>query len=457
MTTSSDLHVTSSALRPVPLTVSGYKHAAVGLIAASIALNRPVVLSNVPDIEDVAVLCQIIRDGGGLAQLDAGVLHIDTREFRPPVIPESLSRRVHGVLYLLPVLLGRFGAVRLRESGGCALDGSGAGPQRPVHHMLSVLERFGARVESRDHVIDGTAGGFHACEIDFMDYSDRADVLTGPLVSGATKTAILAAACVRDGETRIRNFYRKPDVTELLAFLLKAGFDVRVDGDDVTVSRCAASDRHPVRHHLVSCLSEVMTYIALAQHCRVPLTLRGLTTERLRSGLAAELSLLNAMDVPLEWRDSELVVGPARRLRATDIEVTSAGIYSDHQPFFALMLLRADGPSHIRELVWKKRFSYANELNRLGARIVQDQNAIVVTPSSLAETGQTVVADDLRAAAVLTVAALGIPGTTIVRNAHHLARGYPDLPSALQRLGARVEWLPPDHLVSAEHAAPSTA
>lgn len=441
-----DLRISSSELRPTSLSVGGYKHATVGLIALAIAVARPVILSNVPDIEDVRVLNQIIREGGGLATLEQGVLTLDTRSYKPYDIPATISKRAHGVLYLMPVLLGRFGRIHLGQSGGCALDGSGTGAQRPVHHMISVLERFGATLRYQDCTIEGEANKFSACDIDCMFYSERSDVLTGPLVSGATKTAILAAACTHAGETRIRNYYPKPDVTELLCFLEKAGFCVRFEGKDLVLSRSSVlliSYDAPIHHQVVSCLSEVMTYIALAQHCGIAVTLTGLTGERLRKGLVAELALLNTMEIQLDWQNNDLIIKPAMQLRSCDIEVTSVGIYSDHQPFFALMLLRGHRAARIREHVWKKRFSYVRELGRLGAQIAEGEANIIVTPSALTEGGQTVVAEDLRAAAVLVLAALTVPGWTRVRNAHHLVRGYPDLVSVLRSMGAQIESLPP--------------
>ncbi|MGF6813115.1 UDP-N-acetylglucosamine 1-carboxyvinyltransferase [Paraburkholderia sp. Clong3] len=453
-----DLLITPAELRPIELTVGGYKHATVGLIALAIALARPVMLSNVPDIEDVMVLSQIIRDGGGIATWDNGVLQLDTRDFWPGEIPESLSKRAHGVLYLLPALLGRFGHVRLGESGGCALDGSGSGPQRPLHHMMSVLERFGARFRQHGHTIDGEADRLVACEIDCMAYSERADLLTGPLVSGATKTAMLAGACAHGGETRIRHYYPKPDVLELLAFLEQAGLGVRFEGKDIVIRPAAsgAAGGQPLRHHVVSCVSEVMTYVALAQHCRLPLTLTGLTGARLRNGLAAELALLDVMGVRLDWSEDTLVIHPVERLHSCDIDVTSVGIYSDHQPFFALMLLRGDRPARIREFVWKARFSYASELCRLGARIVEEGRSVTILPSSLDVGGQTVAASDLRAAAVLVLAALTVPGGTFVRNVQHLGRGYPNLLAVLRGMGASIDELPSrtGSLVATTEAAP---
>ncbi|MBF0630831.1 MAG: hypothetical protein HQL89_07545 [Magnetococcales bacterium] len=436
-----DMRISPSCLQPTTIAIGGYKHATVGLIALAIALEQRVVLTNVPDIEDVKVLSEIIRQGHGVAHWDEGILTLDTRGFHPFDIPESLSRRVHGVLYLLPVFLGRFKRVRLGESGGCPLDGSGSGPQRPVHHMLAVLERFGARFRLEDQEIQGETEGFTGCTIDCMAFSERSDLLTGPLVSGATKTAILAAACTRSGHTRIRNPYPKPDVTELLHLLAQAGFIVRREGRDlILIPPDGVSPRPPaLRHHVVSCLSEVITFIALSQHCKVPLTLIELTEERLRQGLAAEFALLDAMGIGLDWGKNVLRVTPAARITSCDIEVTSVGIYSDHQPFFALMLLDGDRPARIREAVWKKRFSYARELSRLGADICLTEAGITITPSALTRGGLTVVADDLRAAAVLVLAALTAPGRTTVQNVHHLERGYPNLMEVLINMGACVD------------------
>jgi UDP-N-acetylglucosamine 1-carboxyvinyltransferase len=151
--------------------------------------------------------------------------------------------------------------------------------------------------------------------------------------------------------------------------------------------------------------------------------------------LAAELALLDEMGVVLTWREDFLLVQPPAQVRSVDVEVTSVGIYSDHQPFFALMLLCGDRPASIRERVWTGRFTYARELVKLGALIEIGNGEILVHPSVLKSFDGTLVATDLRAAAALVIAACMTMSPIRVAGLDHLQRGYAALLSTLERLG----------------------
>lgn len=440
--TPTDVQIRPGCLRPEQVAVRGYKHAMVLLIAATIAVNRTVEIRNCPLIEETRVLSEIFEQCGGLVSYENETLRLNPRAFQHGTVPDQLAERIHGSIYLLPVLLGRFGSVMLPETGGCRLS-SAEHNGRPVHHMLTVLEAFGAEFTAQDGWIVGTSQGFHAIDIDIQQFSTRDDVLTGHFVSGATKTAILAALFVEHGETIIRNPYPKPDVQELLLFVEEAGYRVQRGPQEIRISRASVelSEQQVLNHDLMSCISTVMTYIALAVHARVPLQLTGLTVERVRAGLAEELRLLSKMGVPLEWVEDSLHILRAPSITNIDIDVTSVGIYSDHQPFFALMFLQGDRPARIREFVWPERFEYARELRKLGAQITFEDGAIVVHPSSLDRAGQTLVATDLRAAAALLLAAVGVNGRTEIKNIHHIERGYDDLLDTLSRIGVDVETL----------------
>jgi UDP-N-acetylglucosamine 1-carboxyvinyltransferase len=155
-------------------------------------------------------------------------------------------------------------------------------------------------------------------------------------------------------------------------------------------------------------------------------------------GVAAEMALLGAMGVKPEWLGEELQVKASHPLRGIDITVQSHGIFSDSQPFFALLSTSACSPSTIRDTVWKDRFGYAEGLRRLGARVVVEDDLLRIHPGRLHIAGETVVGADLRATAVLVAGALSIDGPTRIRGIEHLRRGYADFLGKLTRLGAHI-------------------
>lgn len=426
------------ALHPIRLQVRGFKHAQVQILAASIALNQPIELRNVPSIKETFVLSQILRACGAHVESAPGKLIVDPRHLSTYLVPETLSKLVHGSIYLIPAFLGRLSHVQMGRTGGCRIGDPLEERARPIHHMAEVLTRFGAEVFASPEAFVATTNGLEGCDIDIMNWSERSDLLTGPLISGATKTALLASAVAR-GSSAIKNPYPKADVSELVTFLSHAGLYVTWNPSEIIVHpRNISGDVGLITHELISDLSVVMTYITLSVIFKLPLRVDGLTVPGLQVALEPELCVLQAMGILITWGKSSLIVTPPTVVQAVNIDVTSIGIYSDHQPLFALMLLNADGPSCIREQVWRHRFSYVAGLCAMGANLQVQEETLHIQPSKLEAGPVTVVADDLRAAVTLLIAALCIKGPCTLLGAHHLERGYEDLPGVLAKMGASI-------------------
>nr|WP_275107385.1 hypothetical protein [Sulfobacillus harzensis] len=420
--------------------IMGYKHAAVQLIAAATILREPVRLTNVPGVTDVYILSEIVKTAGGICSFKNGSLYIDSRPMRGTRIPSELSQKIHGALYLIPAFLKTSGKVEFREFGGCQIGDSVDQGARPIHHVLSVVERFGGRFYVSDDGVVGICSEFKPCTIDVLSYSGDGN---GPLVSGVTKTAILCAISCDHGESRILHPYLKLDVLELLDFIAERGFEVRRSAEEIRISkRNVGSGRWSSNfpHRIAPDVSEIMTFITLGVHTHTPVILTNVDY-RAMAGLHAELSLLEAMEVPVEWTATGVHVWPRQVVQSQNIVVTSTGIYSDHHPFFALMLTHGRGTSTIQELVWRDRFAYLPGLNLMGADIRRDGPTITIHPSRLDRGGQTVFASDVRAAAVLLIGSLTTPGTTTVTGIHHIDRGYENLFAKLRRLGVTIELL----------------
>ncbi len=428
-----------SQLHTSSIKISGYKHCASIFLAASLMWpDTQLVLHNVPNIADVFYMIKIIEHLGGTVIREKDTLTICSKNSNNYKVPEVYSKPIHGAIYFLPVLLARNKRVELGPCGGCAIGDATVLGQRPIQHMISVLEKFTGRLYRSKEKILGTSLQFKACTIDIMDYSDSTTVLTGPLVSGATKTAILAAMGVSQGKTRIFHPYPKPDVTELLQLMQKVGYLIIYNDQCITIEAPATMPRR-VNYYLMSDISQIVTYISLSIYHAIPLTLTHITPMQVRAGLKTELDYLKKIGVRVQFTDQTLSIIPPKILFPLDIEVTSIGIYSDHQPFFALILLNAQGRSCIKEYVWKTRFSYAQELKKLGLQLHIHNDSLILIPSVPCHAHQELYAEDLRAAAVLLIAALKAPGYTFVHGVQHLVRGYDDFLGTLVQLGAKIE------------------
>lgn len=190
----------------------------------------------------------------------------------------------------------------------------------------------------------------------------------------------------------------------------------------------------------MSDISQIMTYICLAIYHEISLTIVNVTVEKVKQGFAPEIAYLNKMGIYLTYGKDYIKVCHPSHIIPINIDVISIGIYSDHQPFFALMLLKAKGMSRVKEYVWKKRFNYAVELKKLGFDLkINDECLEIIGSAPLAIHDIELIATDLRAAAVLLIAALAVPGKVYIKGIHHLCRGYDDFISALRSLGACIQ------------------
>lgn len=421
--------------------VAGFKHALVTTMAAAVVGRGPVTLENCPDIEETRILAALLTHMGARVTMRGSVLELDAAPMRTGFLQPALVGQIHGSIYLLPGLLSRFGSVRMPLAGGCRI-GAGPSGERPIRQYAAVLERFGARVTiAPSGALDVCADQLQGCEIDLRDYTADRTRRTGPLYSGATKMAILTAAAAH-GRTRLLHPYPKPDVTELVAVLAAMGCEVRyVSGRELVIdSDGPAALTQPVRHMLVTDIIEVVTWATVAACTASVLRLSGLTLDRLGTGIAPELKVGRQIGLgyTIDGPDSVLL-HPDPPCASADVTVSSHGVYSDSQPFLTLLATFAPGVSRIRDTVWTHRFSYVEGLNKMGTCIdVRGAEAHVTGGRPPSRSPGTVVATDLRAAAVLLLAALRVPGTTQVSGAAHLSRGYEDLVRRLNALGAEI-------------------
>ncbi|HET8662500.1 MAG TPA: hypothetical protein VFM55_26460 [Micromonosporaceae bacterium] len=426
----------SGSVRP-----SGFKHSLVTVLSAAAAAAAPVRVTNCPDIAETAVLTELLGELGATVRRSASTLVVDGSTIDGSVVDLAGADRIHGAVYLVPALLCRTGRARVATGGGCRI-GDGPAGWRPVEQYVGVLRRFGAQAGILpDGDLDVSAGRLRGCELDLLDYTSDRHRRSGPLYSGATKMALLAAA-VAEGTSTIRNPYPKPDVTDLVTVLRQLGADIETSDADTLVVRGAGPGAlcHDAEHALVPDLIEVVTWIsAAATVAGSDLRITGDDLARATAALAPELAVLERMGVTVQHTADELVVRAEQPLRATEVTVASHDVYSDSQPFLALLAAHAVGTSHITETVWSGRFGYVPGLCALGARMRERHGVLRVDgPYPPSRAGRHVHATDLRAAAVLVLAALGVPGPTVLHGVHHLARGYQDLPATLRTLGADI-------------------
>ncbi len=404
------------------VTVPGAKNSVLKLMAATLLANGRYEISNVPGIDDVATMGELLAALGVTSYLDPArpdVLVMENSGSITPEAPYELVERIRASIVVLGPLLARCGVARVSMPGG---DDFG---KRPIDMHLKGLEALGATFELRRGYIEARTEGLHGAEI----------TLDFPSV-GATEN-ILMAAVVAKGATVIDNAAREPEVADLCNFLNSMGASIEgVGSPTLSVHGVPQGDLSAADHAVVPDRVQAATYLAAVAVCQGEVVVRGARAEHMEMYLR-RLREMGVQTTPQQ--DGILVYADSRRLRSLDVQTLPyPGFATDYKPLMVTLLAVADGVGIVTENLYPGRFRYVEELQRLGADIRTDGHHAVVRGVTALE-GAPVRAPDIRAGAALVVAGLAAVGETLISDVHHVDRGYDDLVGRLASLGADIE------------------
>lgn len=400
----------------------GAKNSVLKLMAATLLANGRYEISNVPGIDDVATMGELLAALGVTSYLDPArpdVLVMENSGSITPEAPYELVERIRASIVVLGPLLARCGVARVSMPGG---DDFG---KRPIDMHLKGLEALGATFELRRGYIEARTEGLHGADI----------TLDFPSV-GATEN-ILMAAVVAKGATVIDNAAREPEVADLCNFLNSMGASIEgVGSPTLYVHGVPQGDLSAANHAVVPDRVQAATYLAAVAVCQGEVVVRGARAEHMEMYLR-RLREMGVQTTPQQ--DGILVYADSRRLRSLDVQTLPyPGFATDYKPLIVTLLAVADGVGIVTENLYPGRFRYVEELQRLGADIRTDGHHAVVRGVSALE-GAPVRAPDIRAGAALVVAGLAAVGETLISDVHHVDRGYDDLVGRLASLGADIE------------------
>lgn len=418
------------------VSISGHKHSFVQIVAAAIILNQRCKITNVPATDDAFILAQLIQDLGGQASFEHNIFCFDPTSMRYKKPNSQLCAKIHGSLYFIFALTIRFNRFVPLKTGGCQI---GKGKKRPDSHLIAILKDFGTVSRVNDSEYKFAPNTNKRIKQNILKFSDRRLWLSGEKVSSATKLSMLAALR-NPKDTIIRNYYFRTDVLDLLEFIKLSGATVVRDSQSIKIDTTSIQHKTQIVYRLSDCQSEVITFITLAIMCNIKLTLKLKNTETLCKILQPELKLFNHIGLNLTFRKNAIVIPNNQFIKSARITIKQKGIQSDHQPFLTLLLTKASKRSSVTETVWKSRFLYADELNKLGTRFQIKGNKIIVYPGSITPKTSTIclTATDTRAAAVLVIDALAAQSYIKIKHAEHLNRGYDGFLQKLEYLGANI-------------------
>jgi UDP-N-acetylglucosamine 1-carboxyvinyltransferase len=399
--------------------ISGAKNAALPELCAALLTDEPVMLANVPQLQDVATALKLLRHMGVQVERgDAGVT-LDARTLLNAEAPYDLVKTMRASILVLGPLLARHGRARVSLPGGCAIG------SRPVDQHIKGLQAMGAQIVVDHGYIEARAERLKGARI-------TTDMVT---VTGTEN--LLMAATLADGETVLENAAQEPEIADLAELLIAMG--ARIEGHGSSRIRIEGVSRlHAPReaHRIIPDRIEAGTFLCAVAAAGGDVLLRGA-----RAGhLEAVIDKLREAGVQIEARaDDAIRVCASGRPRAVGFRTSEYPAFpTDMQAQMMAVNCIADGTALITETIFENRYMHVNELVRLGAKIEIDGHTAVVTGVPQLS-GATVMATDLRASASLVIAGLVADGETRVDRIYHLDRGYDRMEAKLRKLGAEIE------------------
>ena len=398
--------------------ISGAKNAVVAIIPAAILADDISVLENVPDIEDVRNMFEIIESIGGVVErTGSSTYRVDTRGINTTLVKKEIAEKLRASYYLMGALLGRYRHFKVAMPGGCDLGA------RPIDLHIKGFEALDAKVTDDGYYVEAKTDGLKGGSVYFNTVS-----------VGATINTILAAVKA-DGITIIENAAREPHIIDIANYLNKCGADIRGAGTN-TIKIRGVEHLHGCEHSVIPDQIEAGTYMLACAAAGgdiiiknvIPRHLECITQKLLECGVYVD-----------EFVDSVRVHTEKRPTKCDIITSPYPGFPTDVQPQFAVLLTLCDGVSTVTESIWSNRFRYADQLMRMGAdikRLSDNKTAVIKGVESLH--GALVKADDLRAGAAMIIAGLAAEGRTEIEQIFHIDRGYEHVVEKFRGLGADI-------------------
>jgi len=398
--------------------ISGAKNAALPILMASLLATKPVLISNVPHLQDVTTTMALLGQlGMRLTVNEKMTVEVESGDSINFCAPYELVRTMRASILVLGPMLSRFGKAQVSLPGGCAIG------SRPVDLHIKALEDMGAKISIENGYINASHNGrLRGATIVF-------DKVT---VTGTEN--ILMAATLAEGKTIIKNAACEPEVTDLANFLVKLGAKIEGIGtSQLTIE--GVSSLGGGSYDIMPDRIEAGTYLVAAAITRGNIKLKNVIPET----LTAVLEKLKDAGAEIQTdADSITLDMHGRRPKAVSL-ITSPypGFPTDMQAQFLAMNVIAEGTARVTETIFENRFMHVQELVRMGASIELEGNtAIIHGKESI--TGAPVMATDLRASASLIIAGLVAAGNTRVDRVYHVDRGYERIEEKLTHLGANI-------------------
>lgn len=398
--------------------VRGSKNAAAPIISAALLTREPVILRNIPRIEDIFRLLEMVKSlGAEVEWLDDRSIRIEAKNIFPGGMSLDEARRVRMSVLLLGPLAARCDSFNFGHPGGCAIGA------RSIETHIDALEKLGIRIKRHDKHYE-------------VDASERRPGKVVQREFSVTSTEIiLMLAASLPGKTVVKLAASEPHVEDLARLLVAMG--AKIDGLGSHTLFIEGNNLHGAEHAIIPDPIEAATFLMLGAVTKSPLRV----VHAREDHLDAVLGKMRDFGVDFHIEPDCITVIPAARLVSpgkVKMEIYP-GIPTDTLPLFAVLAACSEGETLIHEHFYEGRFNYISEFEkmRIRATVLNPHQAVIHGPSDIR--GTTIKSFDLRAGATLILAALAARGTTTIEDIYQVDRGYERIEERLQKVGAKIE------------------
>ena len=403
------------------ITCSGAKNAALPMIASTILSDEKVTLRNLPYLQDITTMFELLGSMGSDIILDENMnFTILSKDLEDTEARYELVKTMRASILVLGPLVAKYGKAKIALPGGCAIG------SRPVNYHLDSLEKMGAKIKLKNGYIEASSKRLKGAEIKF----------DGITVTGTEN--IMMAATLAEGKTTLTNVAKEPEIIDLANMLNSMG--AKIDGagsDRITIE--GVDNLTGTNFEIPADRIEAGTYLAAAAVTKGDITIEGINPNRLMK----VIDKLKDAGANIEYQNNAISICMNKDV-PNSVDITTAPFPefpTDMQAQFSVINAISNGTANIYETVFENRFMHILELNRMGCDIsVNGNHAIIKGVQSLS--GAEVMATDLRASASLILAGLCAKGETIVDRIYHIDRGYERIEEKLNYLGANIVRLP---------------
>ena len=399
------------------IAIKGAKNAVLKQMVLPILATGDYKITNVPNITDVTYMQEVLSCLGITSSFEKSTLKINSPENIGIEAPYELVQKMRASIIILGPLLARKGTAKIAFPGGDQL-----GP-RPVQMHLDALEKMGANFHLEHGVLIGETDGLKGVEVN-LPYASV----------GATENTLLAAV-LADGKTVIENAAREPEIVDIVRMLKNMGADISGEGtSEITIT--GVESLKPTNHEVIGDRIVAGTYLAALAATRGSGVILGVDPNT----LPMEIKKFIEIGLDITIQEKSLIIESTDKYESIELSTLQfPGVATDLQPIFGPALLRAQGTSIITENVYDQRFQWIPEVQRMGANIQTGwQHAMIKGVEDLS--GAPVNSTDIRTGASLIIAALQADGKSQITGIDHIERGYEDIVSSLDSLGAAIEY-----------------